>query len=191
MEIISPLEELSEAYACKGPHSLADSWEEKIFDDVKNQILYIVPAGFTQRNNEGRNRKSYYKAVYQKAITFNTEKKLNPFGINSHSVILQPEPQNQYDKDAIRVGVRFDDYNKTPQWFKPQMWQDIGYVPKTISKLLKKNFKMLRHGNILSVHAIFDRDIYFARVAIPYGKEIEADLFNKCNTARFDAIMEE
>jgi len=191
METKSPLEELSEAYSCGGPHALEDSWEEKIFDDVENQILYIVPAGFTQRNNEGRNRKAYYKATYQKAISFNTEKKINPFGIKSHSVILQPEPSNQYDKNAIRIGVRFDDYNKTPQWFRPQVWQEIGYVPKAISGLIKKNFKMLRQGTILSVHAIFDRDIYFARVAIPYGKEIPEDLFNKCNTARYDAILEE
>ena len=191
MEIKSPLEELSEAYLCKGPHSLPDSWEEKILDDVENKILYIVPAGFTQRNHEGRNRKSYYKAAYQKAVTFNTEKKVNPFGVKSHAVILQPEPQNQYDKNAIRIGVRFDDFNKTPQWFRPQIWQDIGYVPKAISKLLKKNFKMLRHGTILTLHALHDKDIYFARVAIPYGEEITADTFKKCNTKRYDAILEE
>ena len=110
MEIISPLEELSEAYACKGPHSLADSWEEKIFDDVKNQILYIVPAGFTQRNNEGRNRKSYYKAVYQKAITFNTEKKLNPFALiatlsyrNQNLKINTTKMQYEWELDLMTI----------------------------------------------------------------------------------------
>lgn len=191
MEIQSPLEELSEAYSCQSPHALEESWEQKIFDDVENQILYIVPAGFTQRNHEGRDRKTYYKAIYQKAVSFNTEKKINPFGVKSHSVILQPEPSNQYDKNAIRVGIRFDDYSKTPQWFRPQAWQEIGYIPKTISGLIKKNLKCFRQGSILSVHAIFDRDIYYARIAMPYGKEIPEDLFNKCNTARYDAILEE
>jgi hypothetical protein len=191
MEMNSPLEELSQAYKCDSPHSLADSWEKKIFDDVENQILYIVPAGFTQRDAEGRNRKTYYKSIYQKAINFNVEKKLNPFGLTSHSVMLRPEPQNQYDKNAIKIGIRFDDYSKTPQWFKPQVWQDIGYVPKAISMVLKKNFKMLRNGTILSVHALFDQDVYYARIAFPYGKEMDPVLFTDCNTARYDAILKE
>jgi len=191
MEIVSPLEELSQGFTCTGPHNLIDSWEAKILDDTKNEILYIVPAGFSQRNKEGRERKLYYKAAYQKAVSFNAEKKLNPFGVNTHSVILQREPQNKYDKFAIRVGIRFDDYHKTPQWFKPQIWQDLGYVPKVVSKLLCKNFHMLRHGTLLSMHAIFDKDLYFARVAIPYGKPVEPSLFTKCNSKRFDAILEE
>ena len=140
MEIQSPLEELSQAYVCSGPRSLKDDWEQKILDDTENQILYIVPAGFSQRNEEGRERTVYYKSAYQKAVSFNTEKALHPLGINSHAIILQREPHNKYDKFAIRVGIRFDDYEKTPQWFKPQIWQDLGYIPKTISKLLCKNF---------------------------------------------------
>ena len=191
MEIKSPLEELSQAYLCQGPHSLLDSWEQKILDDTKNETLYIVPAGFSQRNREGRQRTIYYKAAYQKAVNFNTEKKLNPFGVKSHAVILKPEPQNPYDKNAIRIGVRFDDFNKTPQWFKPQLWQDIGYVPQAISGLLKKNFKMLRNGNILSVHALLDKDLYFARIAIPYGKPIESLPLSKCDSKRFKNILEE
>ena len=191
MTLTSPLEELSQAYNCNGPHELDSSWEAKIFDDTQNQVLYIVPAGFTQRNKEGRSRTSFYKALYQKAVSFETEKKLNPFGLKSHSVILHPEPQNQYDKNAIRVGIRFDDYSKTPPWFKPQVWQDIGYIPKVISKLLKKNFKMLGHGTILSVHAIHDRDIYFSRVAIPYGEKLREELFVNQKVQRYNAIMEE
>jgi len=190
MEIKSPLEELSEAYS-SNLDSLDDSWEQKIVDDTKNQILYIVPAGFSQRNKEGRERKLHYKSLYKKAISFNVEKKLNPFGMDSHSVILQREPSNKYDKNAIRIGIRFDDYNKTPQWFQPQVWQDMGYVPKIASRLLNKNFNMLRHGTILSLHALYDKDLYFARVAIPYGKPVEASMFKKCNTRRFDAILEE
>jgi len=190
MEINSPLEELSEAYKCEGPESLGDSWDENILDDTKNKILYIVPAGFSQSED----RKNYYRATYEKAVTLGSEKKSNPFGVDSHSVILQPDPTNPYDKFAIQIGIRFDESNYMPKGCcQLQIWKQIGYVPKRVSKLLTKNFKLLQQGSLYSVHAMFDKNLYYVRVAIPYGHKESSShsAQNRLNAIRFKGILED
>lgn len=185
MKTETPLEELSEAYKYKGLKSLTEEWEQKILDDRENEILYIVPAGFSQ----SQDRKHAHKDMYQTAVTLGTEKKPNPFGVRSHSVILRPEPTNRFDKFAIQVGVRFDEPNKMPGSFRLQMWKDLGFIPKAISELLTKNLRMLGHGTIYSVHAMFDQNLYYSRIVIPYGTKARTLRSNKTN--RFRAIMEE
>lgn len=178
----TPLEELSEAFTNEG--SLRDCWEQKVVNDVERKVLYIVPAGFSQ-NQE---RKECYKAMWQKAASFEAEKKNYPFGTSSHAVILRPEPKNPYDKHAIQIGVQFDDYHKTPTGFRPQQWQSLGYVPKVISRILSKNFKMLKHGRIFSVHSMLDRDLYYSRVIIPYNNTENTSRPVKRKKGRFHAV---
>ena len=192
----SPLEELSQAYLKPKDFNLKGSekqkyWNDRIIDDTVNQRLYIIPAGYTQRDSNGTNRRVTWRKLWEKAVELDSEREIYPLGYqNTHQVILRPEPSNQYDPYAIKVGIRFDDIGKTPDGFRTQLWYDIGYIPKLISNIITSNCNMVTRGRLIGLYAEHPKDIYYGRIVLPYG-EPKPTSKTKCNTKRFSAILEE
>jgi len=188
MKLITPLEELSQGFISPAGFDSNIYWRNRIVDDTEKQKLYIIPAGYTQRNSEGVNRSILYRSMYQKAISFNSEKKKYPLG-KTHKVILKPEPSNPYDKFAVRIGIVFQDSSKSPPGFSIQTWKEIGYIPKLISKLILKNEHMLEDGKLIALHSDYQRQIYFGRIELPYGSS-ETKSYKNCNMKRISDILE-
>jgi len=193
---LSPLEEFSSIYSInKLSNTSVDPldhryWKDRIIDDTKNKILYIVPSGYTQRTETGESRSTYYKAAWDQTVHLETERQLFPLGEKSHEIILKSEPQNQFDRYCIRVGITFTDSSITPTGFKLNEWQDIGFIPRDISKLITKNIDMLTKGKLINLYCEYQKNIFFGRVAFNYGK-INKEKLVKPNVQRFHRILEE
>jgi hypothetical protein len=189
MKLNTPLEELSQGFICPVGFDYNGYWRSRILDDTENNILYIIPAGYTQRDGKGIVRSLYYKSLYNKAVSLKSERRRYPLGENSHKIILKPEPSNPYDQYAVRIGIVFDDKSKTPENFTNQTWKEIGYIPKVISKLITKNIPMLKEGKLTALQANYADRIYFGRIEIPYGSSLVKN-YKNCNIQRITDILE-
>ena len=198
MKIKSPLEELSSAFsptlllpkAHSGPEN-HEYWKNRIIDDYENEILYIVPAGFSHASSTGLSRLVYYQSIWEKAVSIDKEKNLYPLGRNTHTIKLKPEPENRHDKYALKVEITFHDSIKIPQEFKINIPQDIGYIPKRISEVLTRNKQRLNRGKLINVYGDDKDGMYFGRIAFPYGKISPKTITSvKPNMQRFISIME-
>tara|TARA_B000000460_G_C21403516_1_gene343449 strand:- start:70 stop:636 length:567 start_codon:yes stop_codon:yes gene_type:complete len=185
----SPLEELSSAFPLRDENHI-DYWNERVMDDVKNKILYIVPAGYTFSTAENIPRAYYYKSIWKKTVSMKKEMNTYPFGKDSHSILLEPEPQNIHDPYALKIKIIFWKDESTPDIFKKCRPQDIGYIPKSISKILTKNRHLLLDGKLINVYGNLQKQLFFGRIAFNYAQTKKPNE-PKPNIKRFSLIMED
>ena len=188
MTSLSPLEELSKVYPVKNLNH-ADYWNERIMDDVENKTLYIVPAGYTFSTSEGVPRAYYYRSIWKQTVSMHNEKSIYPIGQNTHSIILEPEPYNQYDPYALKFKLMFHYKSSMPDLFELGRPQDIGYVPKAISKILTKNRHHILNIKLVNIYANLDKSLFFGRLAFSYAKLKKVEI--KPSIKRFSLIMED
>jgi hypothetical protein len=190
----NPLESLSEVYASTQNPQDHKYWNDRIIDDPKNEILYVVPAGFTYPTDTGESRLYYYKSLWEKSVSYNREKVLFPLGKDTHSIILEKDTENKYDPYAVKIKIKFNlDYGKEyiPKKFEAYIPQEIGFIPQVISEMICTNIKMIKRGSLANVYAELPKGIYFGRIALFYGKEEKTTPDIDYNSKRFIAILEE
>jgi len=143
-----------------------------IFDDIKKQILYIYPAGYTQMFFKKRldiegvscceqvNRQELFKKLYRQA-----DGQLFPFEDCRYDLYLEHDPKNKYDKDAIKIVLTAKDDPDAEYWID----YFIGFVPAKINKVVLKNMYSIEDIRILSVANNLNDKFYCTRIAISYG----------------------
>ena len=188
MTSLSPLEELSTIFPVKDLNH-ADYWNERIMDDVENKTLYIVPAGYTFNTSDEIPRAYYYRSIWKQTVSMNSEKSTYPIGQNTHSIILESEPHNPHDRYALKIKIIFHYKSSVPDMFELGRPQDIGYVPKSISRILTKNRHQIINIKLVNIYANLDKSLFFSRLAFSYAKlkRIEP----KPSIKRFSLIMED
>ena len=194
----SPLKNLSHVYTPTTKVTeydlLSSNYRSKrIIDDPENHILYIIPAGFSQRINGEKHRSEYYRAIWEQCVYLQTENELFPLGKEDHLITLVKEPENRHDPYAIKIGIEFKQEvpeQVIPGKFKRKKWQDIGYIPKVISKTIHQNIDNIKKGHLINIYAESPKNIYFGRVALFYGEEHKIVSVDHSNQ-RFAAILEE
>ena len=131
--------------------------------------------------------------MWQQCVYLQTEENLFPLGRDTHSISLIKEPGNRYDPYAIKIGIEFKQETPEevlPKFFIRKKWQDIGYIPKIISKILNDNLNSIKDGQLINIYSDAPKNIYFARIALFYGKRQEIPQANQFNQ-RLTAILEE
>ena len=190
----SALESLSEIYSSQEPPQQHQYWNNRIIDHTEKEILYVVPAGFTWKTDNGESRLSYYKALWEKSVSFGSENNLYPLGVKTHSIVLRQDKNNKYDPYAVKVGIVFNSEDRgmwIPQGFETNMIQDIGFIPKAISKQISLNIEMIKKVSLINVYAELQKSIYFGRIALSYSEQAEVVEDISYNSKRFSAILEE
>lgn len=194
MSNLSPLQSLSEVYASNQNPQDHKYWNNRIIDDTKNKILYVVPAGFTHPTRTGESRTHYYRSLWEKSVSNNREKLLFPLGTDGHLIVLRKDIHNQYDPYAVQVGITFNSkYGKEhiPEKFEANIVQDIGFIPQVISQMISTNIQTIKRASLANIYAELPKGIYFGRIALFYGKEQDVVPETNYNSKRFIAILEE
>jgi hypothetical protein len=177
----SPLGIHSSAYRVK------TSEKGSILDNPDLGLLEFYPAGYTKPDKDGQSRQEVYQAMYEDAVTRSKEEQLYPLGKDSHDIILVPDFENPYDKNAM--AVRLVVFNDSDPLYKYN-GADIGFVPMKISAVLAPNRGMIKQGRILKVRNAVHAKYYSAKVVLSYGNQKFSSL-DLTSNIRFTAIMEE
>lgn len=158
-----------------------------IQDTPTKGTLEVYPAGYTKfSEKDDEHRQDLYQKLWEESVTSHSEEKLFPFGKKDHWIELVPNPENKFDPNAIHVVFR-----ATPESPLAQLnGRDMGFIPMKISKMLKKNIKLINGGKILKVRSNFHKKYYTAKIVLGYGDTTFSSL-DKTTMARFTAILNE
>jgi hypothetical protein len=163
-----------------------------ILDIPEKGLLELWPAGYTHTSNKGDyHRQDVYKMLWEAAVSHSVEDHLYPFGKDNHKVIVEHDPTNNFDENALQVYLVTTDC--TPFVIpKPGMPNklDMGFIPKKINKIVLKNIDMLNSGRILKVRANFHKKYWTAKVVFGYNETTFSPL-SVVTMNRFSAILEE
>lgn len=153
-----------------------------IYDDPPHKFdnegaLFFNLAGYTKPSPllNGNSRQSIMREFWRLSVNANTEKNENPLDFLEHfRLVLSPEPDNQFDPNAIQVLVQ----PTTKNWYKyiVENYQasklDLGYIPASISSLIKENLDFVRGVEVYKWEVTDPKKALFnLRIKIRYGEE--------------------
>ncbi len=148
---ITPLEELSSIYNLP-----KESDFNKIHDNPVQGTLSLIPAGLSHYDHITKvSRQDVMIALLNIARSLESEKKQYPYSNIKHSVYLQPDEDNEYDQNAIRVNIRLDKSLLLQNYFNLKEEEDIcfniGYIPQKISAKIKKHINQFKDGCVFAL----------------------------------------
>lgn len=148
--------------------------EKGIREDLEEGYFEFYVKGYTQGG-----RQQAHQLIYNDAAFFHgdyskpVDEIMFPFrrDYNLHSINLVPEPTNKWDKHAIRVVAKYPtSIAKFITEDDNTMYEmELGYVPKSISRIITHNLPRLQAGWVKRVRRIHDKKHFVTKVAIPFN----------------------
>ncbi len=158
-----------------------------ILDMPSKGLLELWPAGYTHPSNrDNQSRQSVYADLWERAVVDCTENDLYPFGKEGHNIVLEPDPNNEHDGNAIHVVFKAAPGSPLAHLDG----RDLGFIPKKINTMILKNMDMINGGRILKVKSNFHKKYYTAKVILGYNDTTFSPL-SKSTINRFRAILDE
>ena len=159
-----------------------------IKDCPTQQCIELYPAGYTKPSKiTGESRQEVHKLIWTAAQQLGKEELLFPFEGLEHNIKLVREPENAYDKFAVRVMFTSSD---------PKLAlihnRDLGYIPRKISKQIFTNLASISGGRILKVRENFHDKYYTTKIVLSYHPDgFERNVRADIDLDRFDDLLED
>ena len=159
-----------------------------ILDHTDYEYIELYPAGYTKPSRiDGGNRQDVYKEMFNLAVVAEKEMEQFPFGKDGYEIMLLPERDNQFDKNAVRLVLSVMD--KTHPLANLH-GRELGYIPMKISKFFGKTNSKVTCAKILKVRSEVHGKYYNAKIAIGYGDNYFVKATKK-SLKRFEYILDE
>jgi hypothetical protein len=176
LEAETPLGSLARLYLKK------TSSNAGILLDPETYTLEFYPAGYTQISKRDKvSRQIIYQKLWEKAVSDRQEDETYPLSQTKHVLKLVYDPYNSKDTNAVQILIGLPN--------SCDLDIDLGFIPKRISKVVRKNIDMFSGGRILKVRANWHKKYYTAKVILGYN-----DVFATTEdsyTERFIDMMDE
>jgi hypothetical protein len=142
-----------------------------IWDHPDQSYLEFYPSGYSHSSRKDhQSRQIVHQALFEAAVQRGKEEEEYPFEGIEHTLELVPDVQNPVDDNALWVIL-----HSTHPALKHCNGKDIGFVPKEIAPVMKRNLDLIKEGKIYKLRPNWNKKFYTCKIVLNYGELIVVD----------------